>query len=483
VSFLLLASVPALLVSFIASQRISTAVERLQNPGVQASVTHAPRLYRELVDRWRVNADPLLEALPARFPESSEALVRRLIEESELSFAVWERDPRVIAWGDVRADDLPAEEDWAALSGEGSPPTLRGRSLRFFHAGDDGGPGRAVGVVLSEELALAMGSVGRDYGRYLQLGPVEEIQKRLVWLTSAAIFLLAAGSATWVARVTARRISRPVTELARAADRVAAGDLSHRAEIHADGEIGDLVTAFNRMTGRLERSREELLRVERIAAWRDVAQRIAHEIRNPLTPVRLAVHRLRSRLPGDAEAAESLRSIGEEVENLSRISESFSEFAKMPEAKFARTDLAQVARSVRELFREPAPGVEVAYEGPASLPLVADRDQLRRAATNLVKNAAEAMAGAGLSGTIRLRVAQEAGRALLEVEDPGPGIPETLRAQLFRPGASGRPGGSGLGLAMVHRIATDHQGTLRWIDRKPGSRFVVEIPLDLPESA
>jgi nitrogen fixation/metabolism regulation signal transduction histidine kinase len=286
-----------------------------------------------------------------------------------------------------------------------------------------------------------------------------------------------------VARVTARRISRPVTELARAADRVAAGDLSHRAEVRADGEIGDLVTAFNRMTARLERSREELLRMERIAAWRDVAQRIAHEIRNPLTPVRLAVHRLRSRLPGDAEAAESLRSIGEEVENLARISESFSEFAKMPEAKFARTDLAQVARSVRELFREPAPGVEVAYDGPESLPLVADRDQLRRAATNLVKNAAEAMAGAGVSGTIRLRVAREADRAVLEVEDPGPGIPEALRARLFRPGASARPGGSGLGLAMVHRIATDHQGTLRWIDRNPGCRFVLEIPLDLPESA
>jgi nitrogen fixation/metabolism regulation signal transduction histidine kinase len=337
-------------------------------------------------------------------------------------------------------------------------------------------------VVLSEELAVAMGSVSRDYGRYLQLGPVEEIQKRLVWFGSAAIFLLAAGAATWVARVTARRISRPVTELARAADRVAAGDLSHRAEIRADGEIGDLVAAFNNMTGRLERSQEELLRVERIAAWREVAQRIAHEIRNPLTPVRLAVHRLRARLPDDAEAAASLAAIGEEVENLSRISESFSEFAKMPEPRFARTDLAEVARSVRELFREPAPGVNVAYEGPDTLPLVADRDQLRRAATNLVKNAAEAMAGAGVSGTITLRVTTEGRRVRFEVEDPGPGIPEALRGRLFRPGASGRPGGSGLGLAMVQRIAGDHRGTLRWVDRKPGCRFVLELPLDLPES-
>jgi nitrogen fixation/metabolism regulation signal transduction histidine kinase len=472
--------------SLIASGRISSAIDRLQNPGVQASVNHAPRLYRELVDRWRVNAEPLLAALPDSFPgPESEAVVRKLLAESELTFAAWETDGRgssVIARGEVDRSLLPTRHDWRLLRGEGAPQSLRGRTLRFFREGKGDAGGRAVGVVLDEELAAAMASIRRDFGRYQQLGPLEAIQKKLVWFSSAAIFLLAAAAATWVARITARRISRPVTDLAHAADRVAAGDLAHRADVHADGEIGGLVVAFNRMTAQLERSREELIRMEHIAAWRDVARRIAHEIRNPLTPVRLAVHRLRARLPEDAQAAESLRSIGEEVENLARISEAFSEFAKMPEPRFAPADLARVAKSVVDLFRDSAEGVRIEYDGPAELPLVADRDHLRRAVTNLVKNAAEAMAGAGCTGAVRVRVTRDGTRAVLEVCDDGPGIPQAIRDRLFRPGVSARPGGSGLGLAMVQRIATDHRGTLRWSDRDgPGTRFILELPLDLPE--
>lgn len=478
-SFLLLTSAPALLLSLVATRRISEALDRLQNPGVEASVTHGPRLYTELVDRWRTSAEPLLDALPASYPDpAAESVIRRLLSESSLSFAAWESgdSTRVIAVADVPEGDLPDADDWRLLHGEGSPRTLRGRTLRFFHP-----DGRAVGVVLAPDLADAMGSVGRDYARYLQLGRYEAIQKRLVWLSSAGIFLLTAGVATWLARITARRISRPVHELADAADRVAAGDLSHRAAIKAEGEIGDLVSAFNRMTGQLERSRDELIRMERIAAWRDIARRIAHEIRNPLTPVKVAIHRLRARVPEDEEALGCLRAIGEEMETLARISEAFSEFAAMPEAAFSRTDLAEVARSVVELFRDASPGVSVEYEGPDSLPLVADRDHLRRAATNLVKNASEALAGTGRPGTVRVRVAREGTGALLEVCDDGPGIPAEIRDTLFGPGVSRRAGGSGLGLAMVQRIASDHRGTLRWTDRNPGTCFQLRIPLDLRE--
>jgi nitrogen fixation/metabolism regulation signal transduction histidine kinase len=479
-SFLLLASVPALLLSYFATRRISDALDSLQNPGVEQSVTHGPRLYTELVDRWRTAAEPLLAALPDAFPDSdTEAVIRRLLRESALTFAAWETEPGggLIAVGEVPAADLPDEDDWRLLHGDGAPRTLRGRTLRFFHP-----EGRLVGVVLEPDLAGAMASVGRDYARYLQLERYEAIQKRLVWLSSAGIFLLTAGAATWVARITARRISRPVHELAEAADRVAAGHLSHRADVRAEGEIGDLVSAFNRMTGQLERSRDELVRMERIAAWRDVARRVAHEIRNPLTPVKVAVHRLRGRVaPDDDQALECLRSIGEEVDSLARISEAFSEFAAMPEAKFAPADLAQVARSVVELFQGAAPGIRVEYEGPDRLPLVADRDHLRRAATNLVKNASEALAGGERPGTVRVRVAREGTSALLEVCDDGPGVPAEIRDSLFRPGVSRRPGGSGLGLAMVQRIATDHRGALRWSDRNPGTCFRLELPLDLKE--
>ena len=308
-----------------------------------------------------------------------------------------------------------------------------------------------------------------------------------------AAFLLTAGAAFWVARVTARRIARPVRDLAVAADAIAAGDLSRRAPPGGEGEIGDLVVAFNRMGEQLEASRDELLRVERIAAWRDVARRVAHEIKNPLTPIRLAIHRLQGRVSDDdGSARECLRSIAEEVESLGRIASSFSEFAKMPAPEPAPTDVAAIARGVVELFRESAGPSEITFDGPDTLPIVADRDQLRRAVTNLVKNALEAVgpeaaserggAGPGAAGSVRVTLRRDAGRAILEVADDGPGIPDSIRATLFRPGVSGKPGGSGLGLALVHRIATDHGGAVEYGEEDRGARFVLEIPLDPAES-
>jgi two-component system nitrogen regulation sensor histidine kinase NtrY len=338
-------------------------------------------------------------------------------------------------------------------------------------------------VVLSEELAVAMGSVSRDYGRYLQLGPVEEIQKRLVWFGSAAIFLLAAGAATWVARVTARRISRPVTELARAADRVAAGDLSHRAEIRADGEIGDLVAAFNNMTGRLERSQEELLRVERIAAWREVAQRIAHEIKNPLTPIQLSAQRLRRRLSRTAGedtplVIECTETIVQEVEALRRLVDEFSRFARMPAPVPRPTDLRPLVDGVANLYRESHPHITIVTRHDETLPLIGvDPDHIKRAVLNLVDNAVGAV-GAGGDVVVETAYDAAADRVRVTVSDTGHGIAQEDREKLFQPYFSTKTNGMGLGLPIVTEIVNEHGGTIRLEDNDPrGSRFIVELPV------
>jgi nitrogen fixation/metabolism regulation signal transduction histidine kinase len=489
VSFLLLASVPALLLTLIANRRISGALDRLQNPGVEASLSRSAVLSRELVRQLSRDAERLFAELPLDAPAGEdEPAIERLLEAAGFDYAAWELSEsgtRIVRNPAAAPADLegPGRWDWRRLARGSTPELLAGRSLRFFGEGapspDGRALGRAVGRTVAEDIATALASAGDDYARYLQLSLFEEIQKRMVWLTSAGIFLLTAGAAFLAARITARRISGPVVRLAHAADRLAAGELSHRADVRGDGEIGDLVVAFNRMGAELERSREELLRVERIAAWRDVARRVAHEVRNPLTPMKLALHRLEARVPREDDSRECLHSIAEEIDNLQRIATAFSDFAKMPEASFARTDLAQIARSVLELNQDAPRGIEVRYEGPESLPLVADRDQLRRAVTNLLKNAVEALAA---GGTVTVRLARGAASAVLAVEDDGPGIPEAIRETLFRPGVSGKPGGSGLGLSMVQRIATDHRGALKWEPRHPGTRFVLEIPLDLAET-
>jgi len=481
-SFLLLAAIPSLLVTLSATRRVSDAIATLQNPGVGASFDHAATLYGELVDHLRSDAELVLDWLPPAPPTGDgEALARDLLAQTGFDFAAWETEDgtRLVTVGSGSLDGVrtPTPGDWSELADGRAPRTRRDRTLAFFRARGPSEGARAVGVVLAPELAAALSAAPEDFRRYQQLEIFEQVRKRWFWIVSVGIFVLAAGAAFAVARVTARRISRPVVELAAAADRIAAGDLSRRADVRADGEIGELVGAFNRMAERLERSLEELVRAERVAAWRDVARRIAHEVRNPLTPIQLAIHRLEKRLPDDPEARECLRAIGEEVGGLSRMAESFSEFAKMPAPRFESTDLARIARGVRELFR--GPELELLWAGPESAPVVADRDQLRRAVTNLVKNAAEAMGGAG---TIRLEVGVGGGRARIVVADEGPGVPESIRETLLEPGVSGKPGGSGLGLALVQRIATDHQGTLQWDSSGRGTRFVLEFPSDLQVS-
>jgi nitrogen fixation/metabolism regulation signal transduction histidine kinase len=480
-SFLLLAAIPSLLLTLVATGAVRWAVDKIQSPSIEESFWSATALSRELRARLLRDAGAVLDRLAA-FPPSAadEDGIRALLRAQGASFAAWSA-PGGGAVVDVDprgGSGHPSPEDWDTLARGASPPERRADAIRVF-APDEAGPARAVGFRLDPATANALGAAGEDYTRYRQLFVWEAVWKRALFLALAATLLVTVAAAYGAARATARRISRPVVSLARSADRLADGDLSHRANVAAEGEIADLVRSFNRMSEQLERSRDDLLRMERIAAWRDVARRVAHEIRNPLTPIRLAVHRLGPRLAGDAGATECLGSIAEEIENLERLSATFADFAKLPEAKPERVDLARIASGVVELHRDVAPGVTVEYDGPESLPVLGDRDLLRRAATNLVKNAADALAGRGGRVIVRVRAAD--GRAALDVEDDGPGVPREIRETLGRPGVSGKPGGSGLGLAMVQRIAADHRGRLAWRSDARGTAFTIEIPALHPE--
>lgn len=478
-SHLLLAALPTLLLALLGAAAIRFLLDRWQGAGLEESFERSTQLARALEDRIGDDADRLFADLPREAPPpADDGALRELLLARGFAFAAWDTDgegERFVSAVPGQPDGLPTPNDWARVRDGRMAPIRRGDAFRFFDRA-----GRAVGVRLDVDVLDAPERAREDYARYRQLSRVERVYANAFAIALSGVVLLTALAAFLVARRTARRISRPVTALAEAADRLAAGDLSHRAPDGGVGEIGELVSAFNRMGRQLEQSRDDLLRMERVAAWRDVARRVAHEIRNPLTPIRLAVHRLGARLPGDdAASRECLASIGEEIENLTRISRTFSEFAKMPDPRFGRIDLARIAGRVVELYRDAMPGVTVELSGPAALPVVGDRDLLRRAISNLVKNAGEALATSG--GVVRVAVRRDGNVATIEVADDGPGVPDEIRATLFRPGVSARPGGSGLGLAMVHRIATDHRGTLRYAPRKPGAVFTFEMRADLPE--
>ncbi len=225
----------------------------------------------------------------------------------------------------------------------------------------------------------------------------------------------------------------------------------------------------------------DLLRAQRAAAWREVARRIAHEIKNPLTPIQLAAQRLRrkfrERAPDLGEVIEQASaSIEREVAGLKRLVDEFSRFARMPEVAPEAVDFRQVVRSVLDLYGGlPEVEWEVHFDEGVGVVRV-DPEQMRRVLINLIDNAVRAMEGKG-----RIRIAASCprgpGSLRVEVADTGPGISPAVRAKLFVPGFSGQPRGGGLGLAIVHRVVTDHRGSIRVEDNEPrGAKFVIEIP-------
>jgi two-component system, NtrC family, nitrogen regulation sensor histidine kinase NtrY len=228
----------------------------------------------------------------------------------------------------------------------------------------------------------------------------------------------------------------------------------------------------------------ELLKAQRLAAWREVAQRIAHEIKNPLTPIQLSAQRLRRRLSTDRSPEEkqlleeATATIVQEVEGLKQLVDEFSRFARMPALQPRATDLGRLLEGVVVLYRESHPGLAIkASFSPDMPPVEVDPDQIKRAVLNLVDNAVEAVGGAG-AVTVETIWLPESRRARIVVADDGPGIPAEDKERLFLPYFSTKAGGTGLGLPIVHQIVTDHGGTIWVEDAVPqGTRFVIELPV------
>ncbi|GAB4209159.1 MAG: hypothetical protein OHK0013_28300 [Sandaracinaceae bacterium] len=289
--------------------------------------------------------------------------------------------------------------------------------------------------------------------------------------------------------------------------REAAAKLS-RGEFDVQLHAGDraTVSAFNEMTKELSRARARAVRAERIAAWRDIARRIAHEIKNPLTPIKMAIETMRKTFarqhPDFPEIfEESTRTVLEEVERMEKIVTEFSRFARLPRPNAARIDVLEVCVHVVSMYevqnvaatnpetpRAARVKLEVdpAWKTNGEPRLVrADREQLTQVVVNLVQNAIDAAVSArGVEGAnvlVRVRPGEDGG-AVIEVHDDGPGVPVEDRARIFEPYYTTKTHGTGLGLPICDRIVSDHGGTLT-VDESPrlgGARFVVTLSREGP---
>ena len=312
------------------------------------------------------------------------------------------------------------------------------------------------------------------------LAELQQHIRAIAYGVAGASILLAIAASLWITS----RISRPIEQLAAAAKNVAAGNWDTQVEVTSHDEVGALANSFNHMTQQLLEQRDRLVQAERVAAWRELARRLAHELKNPLFPLQLTVENLikaRSLPPEQFDEIfhESTATMSAEIANLKNIIGRFSDFSKMPKPQLQEVDIVQVVRKVAALY-EPAlaqhqPPITFRCEVPsASVPVAADPDLLHRALSNLVLNAMDAMPS---GGTLTVTTRPHGEAVEICVSDTGTGMTQEECDRLFTPYYTTKQHGTGLGLAIVQSIVSDHGGTIR-VESKPGSgsTFIIELP-------
>ncbi|MEZ4266790.1 MAG: ATP-binding protein [Myxococcota bacterium] len=429
-------------------------------------------------------------------PRGEPVLRRERVEDEATGSAedVWTlqvaraADERVALVGGKRLDTALLAEFVAGAAGGGAAEVSvvdsDGQPIAATFAGE--APDAGWGVGAQPLLSAGGEETGAELRVYVSRAAVDEVVSRL-WAASAGLASVSALLALLVGLWISRRISRPLEVLASAADQIARGSREVAvAEPRGNDEIASLARAFNRMTRDLSDSEERLRQSERVAAWQEIARRIAHEIKNPLFPIQMSIETLQKvwkrRHPDFEEIfEESTSTILEEVARMSRIVTEFRDFARLPTPNPERVDVHELLRQVAGLHRDVDPGVAIQVEGSGAVLASVDVDQLRQALTNLVKNAIEAHQGGdgprdGAAVILAARI--EGDELRIRCDDNGPGMPDEVRERLFTPYFTTKSQGTGLGLAIVHRILTEHRGRVR-VGELPGggTRFELALPV------
>ncbi|HKT69896.1 MAG TPA: ATP-binding protein [Terriglobales bacterium] len=302
---------------------------------------------------------------------------------------------------------------------------------------------------------------------------------------SLLVAVLALVVAILVSSWMAARVTRPVEQLAEAAREVAAGNWQAQAQVDASDELGEMADAFNRMTRELTEQRERLVQAERVAAWRELARRLAHELKNPLFPLQITVENLlKAREHGgeqfDEVFRESASTLLAEIANLKAIIGRFSEFSRMPQPQLQAVDINHLVRNVLQVHQaqlnaegKPAIGAELKLDEKLGK-VAADPELLHRALANLVLNAIDAMPQ---GGTLKLCTRAGGDNFFIEVSDTGSGLSKEECDRLFTPYYTTKEHGTGLGLAIAQSVVSDHHGRIT-VKSAPGqgTTFVIQLP-------
>lgn len=349
-------------------------------------------------------------------------------------------------------------------------------------------------------LRVSIGAKASEFGDYQKAGELTEVYRalqqgsdyvsRFYLVTYIALLVSVIVVALGIGITLSRRVTRRVSQLAEATSKVGGGDLTVHVPDDDRDEVGDLTRAFNTMVKDMRESRERIEYLSRISAWQEFARRLAHEIKNPLTPIQLAVQEIHRSYRGDDKrfqrSLEDTRAIvEEEIATLRRLVGEFSEFARLPEAHLGSADLGVFVRDAMDSpFRAEDHDEETPVElrtlvASGALPVMIDGMLLKRCLDNLVRNAVQAIREHQQDKGLVVVQARAVGAwAFLEVRDNGPGVAQDMQDRVFDPYYTTKAEGTGLGLAIVKKIVLEHHGEISCL-RAPegGACFRIALPL------
>ncbi len=396
----------------------------------------------------------------------------RLVAGEGAAVLFRQADPAVLSSGEDQGL-VDAAAVWLAGSDGSRSATLRTAGRQWT--------AQAVRVADEGPLGPATVVVAVDRTPMMQL--LRRLRLRLIFLGLVAV-VLAVVAGAWVSR----RVTVPVSRLLAAVDSIASGEADYTFSHPNEDELDEVTGAFSRLNRSLEIQEQRSRAAERVAAWREVARRVAHEVKNPLVPIRLTVENLRRARTRDQKLFDRMFDEGadtilEEVEQLRRLVNEFSEFARLPPPRLQSGRIHELLDATVELFGAD-PELRFVREYAATLPLLdLDPDQIGRALKNIVGNAVEAM-DQGLSDpargkTLTVRASVEGEMLRLEFDDNGPGLSSEVVGDVFKPYVTTKAEGTGLGLAITERIINEHGGVIS-AESLPsgGARIVIRLPIE-----
>ena len=331
-----------------------------------------------------------------------------------------------------------------------------------------------LGELATDRIAREIGDA-RKWVRDTQDFDLHRGAKLFYLLLAASFWLVALALLVY----SAHRVSRPIQQLTAGLTGLASGDLNARVETERDDEIGRAIQAFNHMAGKLQESTERLVYLRQLSSWQTLARKMAHEVKNSLTPIRLTVEEMLARYD-EADRAfmeQATQIVVDEIETLERRVRAFSQFAAEPPVVPSPVDVNSILQERIAFLKTGHP--EVAYDARLAdgiPPVMADQDLIKGILTNLLENAADA---AGEGGRILGVTAEEDGRVAIEVHDSGPGLSDQVRASLFQPTISFKRRGMGLGLSIARKGALLSGGDIVVVKGELGcAGFRVLLPAD-----